>query len=95
MAKKKVINQLYNGVFDGMDVNQAEEFYTRAKGKYQDQLDKFDKLYELYKKPNTNGEYDKNIVFELIESEVDNDIYFPKVKSSNGRTEPAQELEQI
>ena len=33
---KKLINQLYNGVFDGMDVNQAEELYARAKGKYQD-----------------------------------------------------------
>ena len=30
MAKKKLINQIYNGVFDGMDVNQAEEFYERA-----------------------------------------------------------------
>ena len=95
MAKKKIINKLYNGIFDKMDVNQAEEYFERARGKYQEQLDKFDKLYELYKKPNTNGEYDKNIVFELIESEIDNNIYFPKVKSSNGRIEPAQELEQI
>lgn len=95
MAKKKVINQLYNGIFDGMDVNQAEEFYNKARGKYQDQLEKFEKLYSLYKKPDSNGEYDKNIVFELIESEVDNNIYFPKVKSSNGRVEPAKELESI
>ena len=78
-----------------MDVNQAEEYFERARGKYQEQLEKFDKLYELYKKPNTNGEYDKNIVFELIESEIDNNIYFPKVKSSNGRIEPAQQLEFI
>ena len=95
MAKKKLINQMYNGIFDGMDVNQAEEFYTRAKGKYQDKIDEFDRLYELYKQPDSNGPYDKNIVFELIESEIDNNIYFPKVKSSNGRIEPAQELEQI
>ena len=95
MAKKKIINKLYNGVFDGMDVNQAEEYFERAKGKYQEQLENFNKLYELYKKPNTNGEYDKNIIFELIESEIDNNIYFPKVKSSNGRTEPAQQLEFI
>ena len=59
MAKKKIINKLYNGIFDKMDVNQAEEYFERARGKYQEQLDKFDKLYELYKKPNTNGEYDK------------------------------------
>ena len=95
MSKNKIINKLYSGVFDGMDVNQAEEFFERAKGKYQEQLAKFDKLYELYKKPNTNGEYDKNIVFELIESEIDNNIYFPKVKSSNGCVEPAQQLELI
>lgn len=95
MTKKKIINQLYNGIFDGMDINQAEEYYEKAKGKYQEQLDKFDKLNELYKKPNSNGEYDKNIIFELIESEIDNNIYFPKVRSSNGRVEPAKELENI
>ena len=95
MAKKKIINQIYNGIFDGMDVNQAEEFYTRALGAYEEQLEKFNKLYSLYKKPNTNGEYDKNIIFELIESEIDNNIYYPKVRSSNGRIEPAQELEYI
>ena len=48
MAKKKLINQIYNGVFDGMDVNQAEEFYERAYGKYQEQLAEFDRLYSLY-----------------------------------------------
>lgn len=95
MAKKKVINQLYNGIFDGMDVNQAQEFFERAYGKYQDQLQEFNRLYELYKQPDSNGPYDKNIVFELIESEVDNNIYFPKVRSSNGRIEPAKELEEI
>lgn len=95
MAKKKLINQIYNGIFDGMDVNQAEEFYNRAYGSYQDKLQEFDRLYELYKQPDSNGPYDKNIVFELIESEVDNNIYYPKVKSSNGRVEPAKELEEI
>lgn len=95
MAKKKLINQVYNGVFDGMDINQAEEFYNGAKGKYQTQLAEFDRLYSLYKKPNSDGEYDKNIIFELIESEIDNNIYFPKVRSTNGRVEPAQELEAI
>lgn len=95
MAKKKLINQIYNGIFDGMDVNQAEEYYERAKGKYQEKLDNFDRLYKLYEKPNSHGPYDKNIVFELIESEIDNNIYFPKVRSSNGRIEPAQELENI
>ena len=95
MAKKKLINQIYNGVFDGMDVNQAEEFYERAYGKYQEQLTEFDRLYSLYEKPDSNGPYDKNIVFELIESEIDNNIYFPKVRSNNGRIEPAKELEEI
>lgn len=93
--KPKLINKIYNGIFDGMDVNQAEELYQRAKGKYQDKLDEFDRLDKLYNEPDTNGPYDKNIVFELIESEIDNNIYYPKVKSCNGRTEPAAELEQI
>lgn len=92
---KKLINQLYNGVFDEMDVNQAEELYVRAKGKYQDQLEEFDRLYNLYEQPDTNGPYDKNIVFELIEAEIDNNIYYPKVKSINGRIDPAKELEAI
>lgn len=95
MAKKKLINQIYSGVFDGMDVNQAEEFYERAYGKYQEQLTEFDRLYSLYEKPDSKGPYDKNIVFELIESEIDNNIYFPKVRSNNGRIEPAKELEEI
>ena len=94
-SKPKLINKVYNGVFDGMDVNQAEELYERAKGKYQDKLDEFDRLDKLYNEPDTNGPYDKNIVFELIESEIDNDIFYPKVRSCNGRTEPAAELEQI
>lgn len=94
-SKPKLINKVYNGVFDGMDVNQAEELYQRTKGKYQDKLDEFDRLDKLYNEPDTNGPYDKNIVFELIESEIDNDIYYPKVRSCNGRTEPAAELEQI
>jgi hypothetical protein len=95
MAKSKLINNIYNGVFDSMDVNQAEEFYQRAYGKYQDRIQEFNRLYELYKQPDSNGPYDKNIVFELIESEIDNNIYFPKVRSSNGRVEPAKELEDI
>ena len=95
MANKKIINKLYKGVFDGMDTNQAEEYYTKAKSAYQSQLDEFDRLYSLYEQPDTNGPYDKNIVFELIEAEIDNNIYFPKVKSINGRVEPAQELEYI
>ena len=37
--KPKLINKIYNGIFDGMDVDQAEELYQRAKGKYQDKLD--------------------------------------------------------
>lgn len=93
--KPKLINKIYNGIFDGMDVNQAEELYQRAKGKYQDKLDEFNRLDKLYNEPDTNGPYDKNIVFELIESEIDNNIYYPKVRSNNGRTEPAAELEQI
>lgn len=93
--KPKLINKVYSGIFDGMDVNQAEELYQRAKGKYQDKLDEFDRLDKLYNEPDTNGPYDKNIVFELIESEIDNNIYYPKVRSCNGRTEPAAELEQI
>ena len=94
-SKPKLINKIYNGIFDGMDVNQAEELYQRAKGKYQDKLDEFDRLDKLYNEPDTNGPYDKNIVFELIESEIDNNIYYPKVRSNNGRTEPAAELENI
>ena len=94
-SKPKLINKIYNGIFDGMDVNQAEELYQRAKGKYQDKLDEFDRLNKLYNEPDTNGPYDKNIVFELIESEIDNNIYYPKVRSNNGRTEPAAELENI
>lgn len=93
--KPKLINKIYNGIFDGMDVNQAEELYQRAKGKYQDKLDEFNRLDKLYNEPDTNGPYDKNIVFELIESEIDNNIYYPKVRSNNGRTEPAAELENI
>lgn len=93
--KPKLINKVYKGIFNGMDVNQAEELYQRAKGKYQDKLDEFDRLDKLYNEPDTNGPYDKNIVFELIESEIDNNIYYPKVRSCNGRTEPAAELEQI
>lgn len=95
MAKKKIINAVYNGIFDGMTINQAEELFEKARGCYQEQLDEFDRLQALYEKPNTNGPYDKNIVFELIESEIDNNIYYPKVKSSNGRVEPAIELENI
>ena len=94
-SKPKLINKIYNGIFDGMDVNQAEELYQRAKGKYQDKLDEFDRLDKLYNEPDTNGPYDKNIVFELIESEIDNNIYYPKVRSNNGRIEPAAELENI
>ena len=94
-SKPKLINKIYNGIFDGMDVNQAEELYQRAKGKYQDKLDEFDRLNKLYNEPDTNGPYDKNIVFELIESEIDNNIYYPKVRSNNGRIEPAAELENI
>ena len=93
--KPKLINKIYNGIFDGMDVNQAEELYQRAKGKYQDKLDEFNRLDKLYNEPDTNGPYDKNIVFELIESEIDNNIYYPKVRSNNGRIEPAKELEEI
>ena len=44
-SKPKLINKVYNGIFDGMDVNQAEELYQRAKGKYQDKLDEFDRLW--------------------------------------------------
>ena len=95
MAKKKLINAVYNGVFDGMDTNQAQSLLEHALGKYQDTLDEFDRLYKLYDKPNTSGPYDKNIVFELIESEIDNNIYFPKVRSLNGRIEPAKALEEI
>ena len=83
-SKPKLINKIYNGIFDGMDVNQAEELYQRAKGKYQDKLDEFDRLNKLYNEPDTNGPYDKNIVFELIESEIDNNISALKKKYQNG-----------
>ena len=95
MAKNKKINLVYSGIFDGMTINQAEEFFTKAKGHYEEQLNKFDRLYSLYKAPDTKGQFDKNIIFELIESEVDNNIYYPKVRSNNGRVEPAIELESI
>lgn len=95
MAKKKIINTIYNGQFESMTVNLAEEYYQRAKGLYNDRLDFFTRMEELYKKPDTHGEYDKNIVFELIESEIDNNIYMPKVRSLNGLWEQANALENI
>lgn len=95
MAKNKKINLVYSGIFEGMTINQAEEFFTKAKGHYEEQLAKFDRLYNLYKAPDTKGPFDKNIIFELIESEIDNNIYYPKVRSNNGRVEPAIELESI
>lgn len=95
MAKNKIINTIYKGSFEEMTVDLADEYFTRAKSLYQNELDRFERLYSLYKKPATNGEYDKNIVFELIESEIDNNIYLPKVKSSNGLFEQAHTLEAI
>jgi len=92
---KKLINAIYNGVFEGMTIDDAESLFEKARGNYQSELDRFNKLYALYKKPDSNGEYDKNIIFELIESEVDNNIYYPKVRSLNGRTDPSIELERI
>ena len=92
---KKMINAIYNGVFEGMTIDNAESLFEKARSNYQSELDRFNKLYELYKKPDSHGEYDKNIIFELIESEVDNNIYYPKVRSLNGRTDPAIELERI
>lgn len=92
---KKLINTIYNGVFSEMTIDEAESLFEKAKGSYQSKLERFNKLYALYKKPDSNGEYDKNIIFELIESEVDNNIYYPKVRSLNGRTDPSIELERI
>lgn len=95
MSKRKLINTIYKGAFEGMSVAVAEEYYTRAKGNYNDQLAKFERLHGLYKRPDTKGEYDKNIIFELIESEIDNNIYMPKVRSMNGLWEQANALESI
>lgn len=95
MSNGKLLNAIYEGVFEKMDVATAEKYFENAKGKYQTQIDKFDRLYKLYKKPDTNGTYDKNIIFELIEAEIDNNIYMPKVRSLFGRTEPATQLEKI
>ena len=95
MSNGKLLNAIYEGVFEKMDVATAEKYFENAKGKYQTQIDKFDRLYKLYKKPDTNGTYDKNIIFELIEAEIDNNIYMPKVRSLFGRTEPAIQLEKI
>ena len=92
---KKLINAIYDGVFSDMDIDTAQKYYLNARGKYQDQLTKFDQLYSLYKKPDSDGKYDKNIIFELIEAEIDNNIYMPKVRSLHGRTAPALELEKI
>ena len=92
---KKLVNAIYNGVFEGMTIDNAESLFEKAKGSYQSELDRFNKLYDLYKKPDSNGEYDKNIIFELIESEIDNNIYYPKVRSLNGKTDQSIELERI
>ena len=92
---KKLVNAIYNGVFEGMTIDDANTLFEKARSSYQPELDRFNKLYDLYKKPDSNGEYDKNIIFELIESEVDNNIYYPKVRSMNGRTGPSIELEKI
>ena len=92
---KKLINAIYNGELEGMTIDNAESLFEKARSSYQPELDRFNKLYDLYKKPDSNGEYDKNIIFELIESEVDNNIYYPKVRSMNGRTGPSIELEKI
>lgn len=95
MAKKKIINTIYKGSFEEMTIDLANEYFDRAKGAYQNELERFERLYNLYKKPASNGDFDKNIVFELIESEIDNNIYLPKVKSSNGLIEQAHTLEAI
>lgn len=94
MSKKKLLNTYFHD-FTEMTTDYAEQLFQRSRGYYQEQLDKFDKYYNRYHSPGTNGEYDKNMVFELIETEVDNNIYYPQVRSMNGKIEAASELEQI
>lgn len=92
---KKQIIGTYFGDYDEMTVDYAEELYQRSLGLYDDQLTKFNKYYERYHSPGTNGDYDKNMIFELIESQVDNNIYYPQVRSMNGKMDAAKELEEI
>lgn len=94
MSKKQLIGT-YFGNFDKMTVDYAEELYQRSLGLYDDQIKKFEKYYNMYHSPGTNGDYDKNMVFELLESEIDNNIYYPQVRSLNGKIEAAKELEEI
>ena len=49
MSNGKLLNAIYEGVFEKMDVAIAEKYFENAKGKYQNQMDKFDRLYKLYK----------------------------------------------